>query len=55
MQKIFVKDIGLFAPQIDYMKLHIYNWPNKGKVNNLRAKDLIIKAGKATYIKDFEV
>ncbi|MFC5282990.1 translocation/assembly module TamB domain-containing protein [Pedobacter alpinus] len=55
--KIFAEDIAFFAPQIDYMKLHLYvTGQIKGKVNNLRAKDLTIKAGKATYIKgDFEV
>lgn len=55
--KIFAQDIAFFAPQIDYMKLDIYvTGTIKGKVNNLKAKDLTIKAGKTTYIKgDFQV
>ncbi|HTN19106.1 MAG TPA: translocation/assembly module TamB domain-containing protein [Pelobium sp.] len=55
--KIYAKDIAFFAPQIDYMNLPIYvTGTIKGKVNNLKAKDLLIKAGKTTYIKgDFEV
>ncbi|HET8828151.1 MAG TPA: translocation/assembly module TamB domain-containing protein, partial [Pelobium sp.] len=55
--KIHTKDIAFFAPQINYMSLPIYvTGTIKGKVNNLRAKDLLIKAGKTTYIKgDFEV
>src|SRR5690606_12521177 len=55
--KIFAKDIAFFAPEIDYMKLNIYvTGIIKGKVNDLRAKDLMIKAGRTTYIKgDFQV
>nr|WP_294896748.1 translocation/assembly module TamB domain-containing protein [uncultured Pedobacter sp.] len=55
--KIYAKDIAFFAPQIDYMTLPIYvTGTIKGKVNNLKAKNLLIKAGKTTYIKgDFEV
>lgn len=55
--KIHTKDIAFFAPQINYMSLPIYvTGTIKGKVNNLKAKDLLIKAGKTTYIKgDFEV
>ncbi|HEX7367653.1 MAG TPA: translocation/assembly module TamB domain-containing protein [Pelobium sp.] len=55
--KIHAKDIAYFAPQIDYMTLPIdITGTIKGKVNNLKAKNLLIKAGKTTYIKgDFEV
>ncbi len=55
--KIYAKDIAFFAPQINYMDLDIYvTGVIKGKVNDLRAKDLTIKAGKATYIKgDFQI
>ncbi len=55
--KIHAKDIAFFAPQINYMTLPInVTGTIKGKVNNLKAKDLLIKAGKTTYIKgDFEV
>lgn len=55
--KIHAKDIAFFAPQIHYITLPIrVTGVIKGKVNNLKAKQLLIKAGKTTYIKgDFEV
>ncbi|RKD17319.1 hypothetical protein BCY91_03730 [Pelobium manganitolerans] len=55
--RIYAKDIAFFAPQIDYMKLDLFvTGTIKGKVNNLRAKNLLIKTGKTTYIKgDFQV
>ncbi|WP_237739848.1 translocation/assembly module TamB domain-containing protein [Pedobacter arcticus] len=55
--RIDAKDIAFFAPQIDYITLPIdVTGVIKGKVNGLKAKDLLIKAGKTTYIKgDFEV
>ncbi len=55
--RIYAKDIAFFAPQLNKVNLNFDVTGNiKGKVNNLRAKDLVVKTGKATYLKgDFEV
>lgn len=55
--KIHAKDVVYFAPQIDFITLPIrISGDIKGRVNNLKAKNLLIKAGKTTYIKgNFEV
>ena len=46
------RDIAYFAPEMEKMKLDIdIDGEITGLVNNLRAKDLMVKAGKATYIK----
>lgn len=55
--KIYAKDIAFFAPQLSTVNLNFMVDGNiKGRVNNLKAKDLTIKTGKATYLKgNFEV
>nr|WP_199156027.1 translocation/assembly module TamB domain-containing protein [Pedobacter sp. ASV2] len=46
------KDVSFFAPELSTMKLDIdVDGQITGLVNNLRAKKLSIKSGKATYIK----
>lgn len=46
------KDVAFFAPELNDMKLDLdIDGQITGLVNNLRAKKLSIKAGKATYIK----
>jgi len=46
------KDVAFFAPEIKKMNLDIFvNGQISGYVNDLKAKNLAIKAGKATYIK----
>ena len=51
------RDVAFFAPALEDMKLDLdIDGQITGLVNNLRAKKLSIKAGKATYIKgDFMV
>ncbi|MEO5911026.1 MAG: translocation/assembly module TamB domain-containing protein [Pelobium sp.] len=55
--KIYAKDISFFAPQLSNVNLNfMVDGTIKGRVNNLKAKNLTIKTGKATYLKgDFEV
>lgn len=55
--RISAQDIAFFAPALERMDLSIEaDGIVKGLVNNLKARDLSIKAGKATYIKgDFDV
>ncbi|MBK0383140.1 translocation/assembly module TamB domain-containing protein [Pedobacter sp. SD-b] len=55
--KIYAKDIAFFAPELSNIKLQLDVTGNiKGKVNDLRAKDLMVKVGKASYLKgDFQV
>ncbi len=55
--KIDSKDIAYFSSALSKMNLSLgVTGRIKGKVNSLRAKDLEVKAGKATYIKgDFFV
>lgn len=55
--KIYAKDIAFFAPQLSNMNLVLDVTGNiKGKVNDLRAKDLMIKVGKTSYVKgNFQV
>jgi hypothetical protein len=55
--KVYAQDIAFFAPQLKNMNLFFDISGNvKGKVDDLFAKNLIIKTGKATYIKgDFHV
>ncbi|OWK71943.1 translocation/assembly module TamB domain-containing protein [Pedobacter sp. AJM] len=46
------RDVAFFAPELNDMKLDLdIDGQITGLVNNLRAKKLSIKAGKATYIK----
>ncbi|UKT64312.1 translocation/assembly module TamB domain-containing protein [Pedobacter mucosus] len=46
------KDVAFFAPELNSMKLDLdIDGQITGLVNNLKAKNLSIKAGKATYIK----
>ncbi|QPH38965.1 translocation/assembly module TamB domain-containing protein [Pedobacter endophyticus] len=46
------RDVAFFAPELNDMKLDIdIDGQITGLVNNLRAKKLSLKAGKATYIK----
>ena len=50
--KVYAQDIAFFAPQLKDMNLSFdISGLVKGKVNDLTAKDLIIKTGRATYIK----
>jgi len=51
------RDVAYFAPELDQMNLEIeVDGRITGLVNNLKAKKLSVKAGKATYIKgDFIV
>ena len=51
------RDISYFAPELSGMNLNIdINGKINGLVNNLKARDLSVKAGKATYIKgDFNI
>lgn len=51
------RDLAFFAPQLGQMKLNLdIDGQINGLVNNLNAKQLSVKAGKATYIKgDFMV
>ncbi|RZL24347.1 MAG: translocation/assembly module TamB, partial [Pedobacter sp.] len=51
------KDIAFFAPELNTMKLDLdVDGQITGLVNNLRAKKLSVKSGKATYIKgDFVI
>jgi hypothetical protein len=51
------RDISFFAPELSKMNLNIdVDGQVTGLVNNLRAKKLAVKAGKATYIKgDFNL
>jgi hypothetical protein len=55
--RIAASDIAFFAPSMSKMNLEIEaDGIIKGLVNNLKARDLSVKAGKATYIKgDFDV
>lgn len=55
--KIWSEDIAFFAPDIKNMNFSIEaDGLVKGLVNNLKAKSLVIKAGKSTYIKgDFDI
>ncbi|MBC7653458.1 MAG: translocation/assembly module TamB, partial [Oligoflexus sp.] len=55
--KIYAKDISFFAPQLANVNLHLdITGTIKGKVNNLRAKDLTVKLGKTSYVKgNFQV
>lgn len=55
--RISSQDIAFFAPALAGMDLNIEaNGIVRGLINNLKARDLSIKAGKATYIKgDFDV
>lgn len=55
--KVFAQDIAFFAPQLKNMNLVFDITGNiKGKVDDLRAKNLVVKTGRATYIKgDFHV
>lgn len=55
--KVYAQDIAFFAPQLKNMNLVFDITGNiKGKVDDLRAKNLIVKTGKATYVKgDFHV
>jgi hypothetical protein len=55
--KIYAKDIAFFAPQLANVKLQLDVTGNiKGKVNDLRAKDLTVKIGKTSYVKgNFQV
>lgn len=50
--KIYAKDIAFFSTELKDMNLVLdVSGDIKGKVNDLKAKNLIVKAGKATYIK----
>ncbi len=51
------KDVAFFAPELNSMKLDLsIDGEIAGYVNNLRAKKLTVKTGKATYIKgDFSM
>lgn len=51
------KDVAYFAPELNDMKLELeVDGQINGLVNNLKAKKLLVKAGKATYIKgDFSI
>lgn len=51
------RDVAYFAPQLESMKLDVdVDGQITGLVNNLRAKKLMVKAGKATYVKgDFSL
>lgn len=55
--KINAKDLAYFAPQLSNVNFNFdITGIIKGRVNNLKAKDLEIKAGKTTYIKgDFSL
>lgn len=55
--KVYAQDIAFFAPELKNMNLVFDITGNiKGKVDDLRAKNLIVKTGKATYVKgDFHV
>ncbi|KHJ38712.1 hypothetical protein PBAC_10500 [Pedobacter glucosidilyticus] len=55
--KVVAKDIAYFAPQLAKMDLVLdVTGTIKGRINNLKARDLTIKAGQATYIKgDFNL
>lgn len=55
--RIWSEDIAFFAPDIKGMNAYIEaDGLVKGIVNNLKAKNLVIKAGKSTYIKgDFDI
>ncbi|WP_457269697.1 translocation/assembly module TamB domain-containing protein [Pedobacter sp. UYEF25] len=46
------RDVAYFAPELETMKLDVdIDGQVTGLVNNLRAKKLMVKAGKATYIR----
>ncbi|MET4083865.1 hypothetical protein ABIB40_003838 [Pedobacter sp. UYP30] len=51
------RDVAYFAPELETMKLDVdVDGQITGLVNNLRAKKLMVKAGKATYIRgDFSL
>lgn len=50
--KVYAKDIAIFAPQLNFKNLVLdVTGTIKGTVDDLRAKNLMVKAGKATYIK----
>src|SRR5690606_39334994 len=55
--KIDSEDIAFFAPSLKGMNLSIVADGNvRGIVNNLKARDLTIKAGQSTYIRgDFDI
>lgn len=50
--KVNLRDIAFFAPDLADSKLSLtLDGDIKGRVNNLKANDLTIKVGKATYLK----
>ncbi|MBU2046767.1 MAG: translocation/assembly module TamB, partial [Bacteroidetes bacterium] len=55
--KVYAKDIAFFIPDLAGNNLSfVVSGEVKGKVNNLKAKDLLVKTGKATYLKgDFKI
>ena len=55
--KVYAQDIAFFAPQLKKINL-IFDITGiiKGRVDNLRAENLVVKTGKATYVKgDFQI
>ena len=55
--RIYSKDIAYFVPQLNKMDISLgLNGNIKGYVDNLKAKQLAVKVGKATYLKgDFSL